>query len=101
MREGVPLKEAGSTLKSMPLGTGLALILGFGGVGMLLPLILPRLFPKSKICKEMQAYINLLGPTKYFVVQSHVLMMIGTVGKIFLRLVFNVKYVIETPWFKI
>ena len=101
VREGVPLKEVVTGLWSFPLGTGMALIIGFFGVGMILPIILPKIFPKSKICKAMQEYISLLGPIKYVIVQSHVLMMAGVIIKVVLRLVFSVRYIIETPWFKI
>ncbi|MBI3580662.1 MAG: hypothetical protein HY098_01035 [Nitrospinae bacterium] len=51
--------------------------------------------------KKLGEYLKMLGPIKYFVVQSHVLMMLGVVIKVVLRLAFNVKYIIETPWFKI
>lgn len=101
VREGVALKEAGSELESLSFGVGMALIIGFSTIGMILPLVIPKLMPKSKICQRLQRYLDDLGLIKYFVVQSHVLMMGGTVGKIILRLVFDVKYILETPWFKI
>ncbi|MEE8484492.1 MAG: hypothetical protein V3S46_07820 [Nitrospinota bacterium] len=101
VREGVPFKEAGSELKSLPLGVGLGLLIGFAVFGMILPLVAPRIFPKAKLSKMVKEYVSELGYIKYVVVQSHVLMMLGTVGKIFLRLAFGVKYIIETPWFKI
>ncbi len=101
VREGVHLKEGGAALKSLPLGTGLALIIGFATIGMVLPLIVTKLFPNSKKVKELDYYLKELGYIKYFVVQSHVMMMVGTFVKIILRLGFNVKYIIETPWFKI
>jgi len=100
-REGVPLKPAGAVLQSLSLGSGLALVLGFSVVGMIAPLLVPRVFPKAKWSKTLQEYIDKLGMIKYFVVQSHVLMIIGVVGKIFLRLAFDLKYIIATPWFKI
>lgn len=100
-REGVPLKEGGAELKSFPLGVGLALLIGFSTIGMVLPLIVTRMFPKSEKVRELDKYLKELGYIRYFVVQSHVLMMVGTLGKIVLRLGFNVKYIIETPWFKI
>lgn len=101
VREGVPLKEISGTLTSLPFGAGLTLLLVYGVVGMVLPLVAPRLFPNSKIVKELQEYMSALGPVKYFIVQSHLLMMMGVILKIFLRLAFDVKYILETPWFKI
>ena len=101
VRAGAHYKEAATGLESMSLGTGLALLLGFSGVGMIAPLLVPRIFPKAKWAKAIQEYIDVLGPIKYFVVQSHVVMIAGTIGKIILRLVFNIKYVVETPWFNI
>lgn len=101
VREGVSFKEASAGLYSLPFGFGLALLLVYTIGGMILPFIIPRLFPKSKLCRELQEYLDALGFIKYLVVQSHVLLMMGAVGKIVLRLVFNVKYILETPWFKI
>ncbi|MFQ5431207.1 MAG: hypothetical protein ACE5EN_01720 [Nitrospinota bacterium] len=101
VREGVHLKEVASGLKSLPLGTGLALLIGFAGIGMIGPVLIPRIFPKLRISKMIQEYLNALGPIRYIIVQSNVLLITGVVGKVFLRLVLHIKYVIETPWFKI
>lgn len=100
-REGVPLKQATAKLASLSTGTGAALMIGFGIIGMVLPLVASRIFPKSKALMTMDGYLKELGYIRYFIVQSHVLMMMGVVIKIVLRLGFNVKYIIETPWFKI
>ena len=101
VREGVPLKEAGAMLKSLPLSVGLASLGIFAVGGMTLPLIVAKFFPRTGIVKKLDEYLEMLGPVKYFVVQSHVLMMLGVVIKVILRLAFSVKYIIETPWFKI
>jgi hypothetical protein len=101
VREGVHLKEVATGLWSLPLGTGLALLIGFATVGMIAPVLIPRLLPKLRISKMLQEYLNALGPIRYIIVQSHVLMFVGVLGKIFMRLVLNIRYVIETPWFKI
>ena len=101
VREGVHLKEVVTGLTSLPLGTGLALIIGFATIGMIAPVLIPRFLPKLRVSKLIQEYLNALGPIRYIIVQSHVLMIIGVVGKIFMRLVLNISYVIETPWFKI
>ena len=101
VREGVHLKEVAVGLTSMSLGSGLALLIGFAGIGMIGPVLIPRFFPKWRFSKMIQEYLDLLGPIRYFIVQSNVLMIVGLVGKIFLRLVLDIKYIIETPWFKI
>jgi hypothetical protein len=101
VREGVPLKGAGSNLKSFPLGVGIASLVIFGVGGMVLPYIVAKFFPKTKSVKKLDQYLAALGPIKYFIVQSHVLMFLGTLVKMVLRLGFNVKYIIETSWFKI
>jgi hypothetical protein len=101
VREGVALKEAGSKLKSLPLSVGLASIGIFAVVGMTLPVLVAKFMPKTSIVKKLEEYLKMLGPIKYFVVQSHVLMMLGVVIKVVLRLAFDVKYIIETPWFKV
>ncbi len=102
VREGVHLKEAGgASLVSMSLGTGLTFLAVYFVVGMLAPLIVPRLFPDSGICKKVGDYVKKLGAIKYSVVQIHLLMMLGVVGKMILRQAFNIRYIIETPWFKI
>lgn len=101
VREGVPLKEAGSKTVSFPFSVGLASLAIFGIGGMLFPIIAAKMFNKAAFGKKLDTYLQMLGPIKYFVVQSHLLMMIGTVIKMVLRLGFNVKYIIETPWFKV
>ena len=42
-----------------------------------------------------------LGLLRYTIVASLLLMMIGVPVKILLRLLFDVKYIVETPWFNI
>ncbi len=101
VREGMPLKQGITKLKSMSMGAGATLILGYSFFGMVLPLVIPKMFPKAKLTRALKGYLDVLGPIKYFVVQSHILMILGVLGKIILRLGFNVKYILETPWFKI
>lgn len=101
VREGVPLKEAGTGLKSFPLGVGIASLAIFGGLGMVFPVMLAKFGPKTSMTKKLDDYLKALGPIKYFIVQSHVLMFLGTLIKMVLRLAFSVKYIIETPWFKV
>ncbi len=64
-------------------------ILAYFGLGMGLPIILARGFYRT------------LGPTRYYVAMFFVLCMFGFLLKIPLRLLFSVKYIMETPWFSI
>lgn len=101
VREGVSLKEAGGTLTSFSFSSGLTLLALYGVIGMAAPLVIPRMLPNSKICRKLREYTDAMGILKYVIVQANVLLMLGTVGKMILRLAFNVRYIIETPWFKI
>ncbi|MEK6591337.1 MAG: hypothetical protein AABZ11_11745 [Nitrospinota bacterium] len=86
---GQPLKVSGAKLHNMSLPVGIAIsAVGFV-IGMALPAIMFRDFFKK------------LGAIKYSLVMVHVLLTLGVVGKIFLRLIFGIKYVIVTPWFNI
>src|SRR3972149_1630696 len=51
--------------------------------------------------RMFQKYFKELGIIKYSLVMTHVLLTLGVVGKILLRLLFGIKYVIVTPWFNI
>jgi hypothetical protein len=72
-----------------PLYLGVLTLLGYFGLGMGLPMVFARRF-----------YLT-LGPTRYFVTMFFVLCMFGFLAKIPLRLFFNIKYLIQTPWFNI
>lgn len=82
-----PLVSAGAYV--LPTYLGISIIIGYYGLGMGLPIILARNFYRS------------LGPTRYFVTMFFVLSMFGFFGKIPLRLIFNIKYILKTPWFSI
>jgi Cytochrome b(C-terminal)/b6/petD len=65
------------------------IIAGYYAVGFTIPFLLFRRFYKT------------LGFIRYSITMFFFLTMMGVPLKIFLRLVFNIKYVLVTPWFKI
>ena len=68
---------------------GLYIVMGYYFFGLFLPMLVCRKFFKT------------LGFIRYSVVMMLALTMFGVFGKIFLRLIFDVKYIIQTPWFNI
>ena len=72
---------------------GGAVTLGYFGVGT----ILPYIYLKRRSSKVLED----LGPVRYLIVAGLLLMMIGLPIKIFLRLLFQIKYIWVTPWFNI
>lgn len=82
-------KEPVAGLQSFSLTQGIAFLLTYSILGMGLPFLIAKDIYKK------------LGPAKYVAVMALLLMMIGVVVKIALRLLFNVKYILETPWFNI
>ncbi|MBI3600847.1 MAG: hypothetical protein HY097_09450 [Nitrospinae bacterium] len=86
---GQPLKTSQAKLYSLSLPVGLTLSAIFFSVGMALPVLI------------FKKYFKQLGIIKYSLVAIHVLLTLGVVGKILLRLVLGIKYVIVTPWFNI
>lgn len=76
-------------LWSFPLPLGIVVLLAYFGGGMVLPAYLWRDFYKR------------IGLVNYIITMFLLLTMIGTVLKIALRLGFNIKYVLQTPWFNI
>jgi hypothetical protein len=67
--------------------------LGYFAVGVTLPyMYLRRRGPKI---------LAALGPQRYFIVAVFLLMMVGLPIKIFLRLLFHIKYIWVTPWLNI
>ena len=76
-------------LHNLPLPLGIALLVGFYVAGFVIPAITKRNF------------FHNLGIIRYALTMGLILTMIGTAGKMILRLVFNIKYVIATPWINI
>ena len=73
----------------LPLFIGVPATIGYYVLGLWLPICFARNF------------YNTLGPISYFVTMFFVLSMFGFLGKIPLRFVFDIKYIIYTPWFSI
>ena len=82
-------KQTLSATGNLPALWGGLLLAGYVALGLTLP---AKLFPK---------FLKALGPARYTVTMILVLLMIGVPAKIVLRLLFNVKYVLATPWFSI
>ncbi|ODS34786.1 MAG: putative bc1 protein (putative UQ:cyt c oxidoreductase) [Candidatus Scalindua rubra] len=76
-------------LKSFPNILGAFALIVYFGLGLIIPAILKRDFYKK------------LGFIRYNIVMIMLFIMIGIIIKMFLRLQFNIKYVLQTPWFNI
>jgi len=82
-------KSAEQALVNLPNPVGLTLLVAYFAVGLVLPALIGReLFRK-------------MGVLRHVVAWSFVLLMFGVVGKIILRIFFNVKYILTTPYFSI
>ncbi|MDP2645363.1 MAG: hypothetical protein Q8P24_10515 [Desulfobacterales bacterium] len=68
-------------------------ILGYFTVGVVLPYIYMQ--------RHGGKFLKALGPVRYLIVSGLLLIMIGLPVKIFLRLLFHIKYIWVTPWFNI
>ncbi|MGO8753073.1 MAG: cytochrome b N-terminal domain-containing protein [Thermoguttaceae bacterium] len=82
-------KQTVSTTWNLPLLGGSLLLVAYFALGLTLPAVFFRNFRRA------------LGPVCYLVTMVLLLMMIGVPAKILLRLAFNVKYFLHTPWFNI
>ena len=82
-------KEFPAAAISLPNWAGLMFIAIYFGAGFLLPIKLASGFYKK------------LGPVKYFIQTFFMLAAFGVLLKIFLRLAFNIKYILQTPWFNV
>jgi hypothetical protein len=76
-------------LVSLPNWLGIFALLIYFGFGMLIPAVLFWKFAKQ------------LGFIRYNITMSLFLLMMGVLVKIALRLMFNIKYILQTPWFNI
>ncbi len=76
-------------LVSLPNWLGIFALLIYFGLGMLIPAIAFWKFTKQ------------LGFIRYNITMMMMLLMLGTIAKILLRLMFNIRYVLQTPWFNI
>lgn len=82
-------KSAEEALVNMPVWAGIAFLALYFGLGLTLPALLFKNLLKK------------LGAVRYVTTLTLVLLMDGVVIKIILRLVFNVRYILTTPWFNI
>jgi len=74
---------------SFPLPWGVATLAVYGAAGLLFPAV------------QWPDFRRKLGGGRYLVVMSLCLLMGGVVLKMALRLLFNVKYILVTPWFNL
>jgi len=82
-------KIAEQALVNLPNSLGLALLLGYFFLGLVLPALANR-----ELARKM-------GLARHLIAWSVVLLMFGVVGKIVLRIFFHVKYILTTPYFSI
>ena len=82
-------KDFPPAARNLPNAAGLLLLAAYYGAGLWLPILLRRKFYEK------------LGPTKYFIQMFFMLTAFGVFFKIVLRLLFNIKYILQTPWFNI
>ncbi len=98
-------KEVTGETYSWSVPVGLLSLVLYGGVGLLLPVLGPYLLgPKlaegsklKKMCDGLLEFYEKRGPVNYAIQMSLLLAMIGILVKMFLRLAFNVKYILEIP----
>jgi hypothetical protein len=83
------VKEIEENLWSLDPIVGLISLVAYFGVGMVLP---------GLISKD---FYSRYGFIRYVIVMMSLLLMYFVPIKIFLRLVFNIKYVLVTPWFNV
>ena len=83
------LKAVDENLWSPAPLTGLMGLMAYFGLGLSLPRLISRDF------------FNRRGLTRYTIVMLSILLMYFVPVKIFLRLAFNIRYVLVTPWFNI
>jgi hypothetical protein len=74
---------------SLPNWLGIFALLIYFGLGMLIPAVAFWKFAKQ------------LGFIRYNITMCLFLLMMGVLVKIALRLMFNIKYILQTPWFNI
>jgi hypothetical protein len=65
------------------------LVFLYFGLGLLIPALVKKTYYKKP------------GLVRYTIQTVLILMMFGVFGKILLRLLFNIKYILKTPWFNI
>jgi len=82
-------KSAEEALVNMPHWAGVAFLVLYFAIGLALPALV------------VKGMLKQLGALRYIIGMTLVLAMYGVVVKIILRLAFNVRYLLATPWFNI
>ncbi len=82
-------KETLTTSHNLAPSLGALALAGYFAAGLILPAILFPRFQKS------------LGTTRYVITMVLLILMIAVPAKIVLRLAFDIKYILPTPWFNI
>jgi len=82
-------KSAEESLVNMPIWAGLGFLALYFGLGLALPAL------------TVKGMLQKMGAVRYVTGMLLVLLMYGVVVKIILRLAFNVRYILATPWFNI
>ncbi|RJP26717.1 MAG: hypothetical protein C4520_00290 [Candidatus Abyssobacteria bacterium SURF_5] len=82
-------KSAEETLVNMPQWAGIAFLATYITIGLALPAVL------------MKGIFRRMGAVRYLIAFTLVLLMYGVPIKILLRLAFNIRYIVTTPWFNI
>jgi len=83
------VKETEEKLWSLHPASGVLCLSIYFGAGMVMPRIINRDFYRT------------CGFTRYVIVVALILLMYAVPLKIFLRLAFNIKYILVTPWFNV
>lgn len=76
-------------LRSIPSVLGAIILLAYFGAGLILP------------ARRYRKFYESLGFIRYNITMIMLLIMIGTIIKMLLRLMFNIRYVFQCPWFNI
>lgn len=82
-------KSAEQTLVNLPLWAGIGFLALYFGLGLALPAL------------TVKGMFKKMGAVRYVTGMFLILLMYGVVVKIILRLAFNVRYILATPWFNI
>lgn len=98
-------KESHVVTHSWGMVQGIVFLLCYTVIGLGLPIALPHFFgPQAqegswlkKLCNGLQTFYERRGPTIYTIEMLLLLGMLGIPIKMLLRLVFNVKYILEIP----
>lgn len=102
-------KESHVEVYSWSLVQGLVFLVGYTGIGLILPVAAPYLVGRiasegswlKRLCDKMYGFYEKRGPLNYTIQMLLLLSMIGIPIKMILRLFFNVKNILEIPAIKL